>query len=71
MNRQITATATSVVTTGVKNAVRKKPFHRTSFDCIIRAAASETPIERGPPIRRNSSVFRNAFQNRGSDRSWA
>ena len=45
----MTATATSVVTTGVKRAVRKKLFARASGELRSNAAPSEAPMDSGTP----------------------
>ena len=46
----MTATATSVVTTGAKSAVRKKALKRTSLECRSRAAPKEAAIDSGTPM---------------------
>ena len=47
MNLQTIATATNVVTTGIKYASRKTAFSFTSFEFRINAAPNETAIDKG------------------------
>lgn len=63
--RQITATATTVVTTGANNAVRNTGLKRASFECSSNAAASDTKIDSGTPATTKYSVLPSAFQNSG------
>ena len=67
----MTATATSVVTTGANSAVRKKPLKRASFECSSSAAPSDAAIDSGTPTTTKYSVLPNACQNSGVSSSRA
>jgi len=61
----MTATATSVVTTGANSAVRKNALKRTSGDCSNTAQPSERAIDSGTPTTTKYSVLPSDFQNSG------
>jgi hypothetical protein len=63
--RQITATATTVVTTGAKNAVRKNALNRPSLECSSNAAPSDNATDSGTPTMTKYRVLPSDFQNNG------
>src|SRR5690348_8809935 len=63
--RQITATATTVVTTGANSAVRNSGFIRAAEEFSSSAVPSETSIESGTPTTTKYSVCQSAAQNNG------
>ena len=69
--RQITATATTVVTTGAKYAVRKNGLKRLRRESSSIAAPSDTAIDSGTPTTTKYVVLPSASQNSGSRSSVA
>jgi hypothetical protein len=61
----MTATATSVVTTGANSAVRKNGLNQATREFSSSAAPSEAPIDNGTPTATKYRVLPSACQNSG------